>query len=176
MEEEIVRIPAERVKILLGKEGQTRKLIERKCRVKLKVNSEGEVNIGGESTEVFFAKDVIIAIGRGFNPGKALKLTKPEYQFFLFHLKDYLSTDKAMTRIKGRIIGEDGKMKKEIESATESDLSIYGNTVGMISKLDSIGYAQDAVGMLINGAKHASVYNYLRRAKRRILESRLKGE
>ena len=175
MEEEIIRIPAERVKVLLGKEGKTRKLIEKKCKIKLKVDSEGEVSITGESTEIFFAKDVITAIGRGFNPQKALKLVKPDYQFYLFRLKDYLHTDKAITRIKGRIIGENGKMKEEIENATESDLSIYGNTVGVISKLDSIRYAQEAVEMLINGAKHASVYNYLGRARKRILEGRLRG-
>ncbi len=176
MEEEIVRIPAERVKILLGKDGKTKELIEKKCNIKLKVDSEGEVDMRGESTDIFFSRDVIIAIGRGFNPKKALKLVKPDYHFFLFRLKEYLPTEKAIKRIKGRIIGEDGKMKEEIETATESDLSIYGNTVGIISKLDSIGYAQEAVGMLINGAKHTSVLNYLAKARKRILESRLKGE
>ncbi len=174
--EEIVKIPEERVNVLLGKEGRTKRLIEKKCRIKLRVDPEGEVNISGESAEVFFAKDIIIAIGRGFNPRKALKLINSDYQFYLFHLKDYLFTDKAIKRIKGRIIGEEGKMRKEIENSTDSELSIYGNTVGIISKIDSITFAKEALEMLINGARHASVYNYLARAKRRILESRLKGE
>lgn len=175
MEEEIVRIPAERVKVLIGPNGKTKELIEKKCNIKLDINSEGEVVIRGESTDVFFSKDVIIAIGRGFNPQKAMKLINPDYQLYLFHLKEYLSTDKAIKRIKGRVIGENGKMKEEIENATDSYLSIYGNTVGIISKVDSIGYAQEAVEMLIKGAKHASAYNYLARVRRRILESRLKG-
>ena len=176
MEEEVIRIPAERVKILVGKDGKTKELIEKKCRVELKVDKEGEVDIKGESAEVFFAKDVILAIGRGFNPQKALKLLNPDYQLHIFHLKEYLSTEKAIKRIKGRIIGEDGKMKEEIEDATDSYLSVFGNTVGIISKIDSIVYAQEVVEMLINGAKHASAYNYLGRARKRILESRLKGD
>jgi ribosomal RNA assembly protein len=176
MEEEIIRIPAERIKVLLGKEGKTKELIEKKCKIKIRADREGEVSIKGESADVFFAKDVIIAIGRGFNPAKALKLIKPDYQFYLFRLKEYLPTEKAIKRIKGRIIGEDGKMKEEIERATDSHLSIYGNSVGVISKIDSIIYAQEVVEMLINGAKHASAYRYLAKAKRRIMESRLKGE
>jgi len=174
--EEVIRIPAERVKILVGKDGKTKELLEKKCRVEIKIDREGDVDIEGESTEVFFAKDVVLAIGRGFNPQKALKLLNPDYQLYIFHLKEYLSTEKAIKRIKGRIIGENGKTKGEIEDATDSYLSVYGNTVGIISKLDSIGYAQEAVGMLIHGAKHASAYNYLRRARKRILESRLRGK
>jgi len=176
MEKEIVKIPAERVKVLIGPEGKTKKTIEKRCRITLDVGSEGEVTIGGESADIFFSKDVIIAIGRGFNPQKALKLVKLEYQFFLFHLKEYLPTDKAIKRIKGRIIGEKGRMKEEIEQATGSDISVYGNTVGIISKMDSISYAQEAVEMLINGMMHSSVYGYLARAKRRIMEGRLRGE
>ncbi len=173
--EEIIRIPAERVRVLLGTEGKTKSQIEKKCKIKLAVDREGEVRISGESADVFFARDVIIAIGRGFEPKKALKLTNPDYQFYLFRLKEYLPTDKAIKRVKGRIIGENGKMKEEIENATDSDLCIHGNTVGIISKIDSIEYAKEAVDMLISGAKHSTVYGYLGRAKRRIFEERLRG-
>lgn len=175
MEEEIVRIPAERVKVLLGKEGQTKELIEKKCGIRLKVDAEGEITITGESENVFFYKDIIKAIGRGFNPQKALKLTKSDYQFYLFHLKEHLNGEKAIKRIKGRIIGHDGKMREEIESAAQCDLSVFGNTVAIIAPMDSMPYAKEAVGMLIKGAKHSTVYAFLGKARRRIMESRLKG-
>jgi len=173
--EEIVKIPAERIKILLGKDGKTKETIEKKCKIKLKVDPEGEVHISGESENVFLYKDVVVAIGRGFNPKKAMKLANPEYQFYLFHLKEHVPTEKAVKRIKGRIIGHEGKMREEIEQATESYLSVFGNTVGIIAKMDSMEYAKEAVEMLINGAKHSSVYGVLGKAKRRILEGRLKG-
>jgi len=176
MEEEIVRIPAERVKILLGKDGQTKELIEKKCSITLKVDSEGEVGIKGESENVFLYKDVIIAIGRGFNPQKALKLANPDYQLYLFHLKEHLPNEKAIKRIKGRIIGQEGKMRGEIEHATECDLSVFGNTVGIIAKMDTLEYAKEAVEMLINGAKHSTIYSVLAKSKRKIMENRLKGQ
>ena len=176
MEEEIVRIPAERVKILLGKDGETKELIEKKCNITLKVDAEGEVDIKGESENLFLYKDVIIAIGRGFNPQKALKLVDHDYQFYLFHLKEYLSSEKAIKRVKGRIIGQEGKMRKEIEHAAECDLSVFGNTVGIIARMDTLDYAKEAVEMLINGAMHSTVYTVLGKAKRKILESRLKGQ
>ncbi len=176
MEEEIVRIPAERVKVLLGKDGKMKELIEKKCGIRLKVDAEGEVTISGESENIFFYKDVITAVGRGFNPQKALKLTNPDYQFYLFHLKEYLSGDKAIKRIKGRIIGQDGKMREEIESATQCYLSVFGNTVGIIATIDTIEYAKEAVQMIINGTTHSSVYAFLGKARRRIIESKLKGK
>lgn len=175
MEEEIIRIPAERVKILLGKDGKTKASIEKKCELEIEVDSEGEVRIKGESENLFFYKDIIIAIGRGFNPKKAMKLLKPDYQLLLVRLKDHLSTEKAIKRIKGRIIGQDGKMREEIENATQSDISVFGNTVGIIASFDTLEYAREAVEMLIRGAKHSSVYGFLGKARRRIMEGRLKG-
>ncbi|NYZ77412.1 RNA-processing protein [Candidatus Micrarchaeota archaeon] len=173
--EEIVRIPAERVRALMGPGSGTKELIEKKCNVKLSMSTEGEVVINGESADVFFSKDIIIAIGRGFEPSVALKLTKEDYHFHLIHLKEYLSSEKAITRIKGRIIGENGKMKEEMESATESDISIYGNTVAIISKMDSMEYAKEAIELLISGANHSTVYAYLARARRKIFDERLRA-
>ena len=170
---EIVRIPTERIKALAGDNGKTKELIEKKCNVKLAVDEEGEVEITGDSTDIFFAKDVVKAIGRGFEPRDALRIVDDNYQFELIDLKEILRNDKAMTRIKGRIIGEKGKMKTEIEAATESVIAVYGYTVGIISKMDTMGYAKEAITRLIEGAEHANVFNYLAKAKKDILVSRL---
>lgn len=173
---EMIKIPEKRVASLLGKDGKTIKEIEKKCMVRLKVSGDGEVGIEGETADIFFAKDVIKAIGRGFEPRDAMRLIDENWQFLLIDLKDYLSTDKALKRIKGRIIGEDGKMKSEIENATESKISVYGSTVGIISKMDTIGYAETAVMKLISGAQHSSVINYLGKVKKELLAERLRGK
>ena len=173
--EEVIRIPSERIKVLIGEKGETKKMLEKKCKVKLDVSSEGEVQLTGESAELYFAKDVIIAIGRGFNPRMAIKILGHDYQFYLLHLRDYLKSDNAIKRIKGRIIGEKGAMKKEIENAADCRLSVYGNTVGIIAKTDSVEYAREAVEKLIRGSKHASVYRYLGSVRRRLMEDRLRG-
>jgi len=172
---EVLRIPERRVPALIGVEGKTKKKVEKLCNVKLNISGEGEVEIEGESADVFFATDVIKAIGRGFEPKDALMLVKEDYQFFLIDLKEHTGNDRAVKRIKGRIIGEKGKVKKEIEQATESKISVYGNTVGIISKIDTIEYAKEAVSMLIQGARHSRVYGYLGGVRRKIMGERLRG-
>ena len=170
---EIVRIPTERLKALIGEQGKTKSLIEKKCSVKLDVDEDGEVRISGDSADIFFAKDVVKAVGRGFEPRDALRIANDSYQFELIDLKDVLKNEKAITRIKGRIIGEKGKMKSEIEAATESVIAVYGYTVGIIARLDTMEYAREAVMRLVDGAEHMSVYNYIAKAKKDILVSRL---
>lgn len=171
---ELVKIPSERVKFLLGDHGETKKAIEEKCKVSLNLNEEGEVEVIGETADVFFAKDVVKAIGRGFGPQDALKLSSDNFVLFIVNLKEHLPNEKTITRIKGRVIGEKGRMKKEIEAATESILSVYGNTIGIIAKIDTMEYAKDAILKIIDGAEHSSVYVYLSKARRQILGERLK--
>ncbi len=170
---EIVRIPIERVKIMIGEEGKTKQLIEEKCKIKLDIDSEGEVIIEGESAEIFFAKDVVKAIGRGFDPHDALRIVNDNYQFELIDLKDELKNEKQITRVKGRIIGEKGKMKTEIQIATESVISVYGYTVGVISRIDTMEFALEAIRRIINGSELTKIYDYLAVSKREILKNRL---
>ncbi|MDO8553600.1 MAG: KH domain-containing protein [Candidatus Micrarchaeota archaeon] len=172
---EIIKIPTDRVSALVGNNGEIKKIIEAKCIVKLNIASDGEVEIDGETANIFFAKDVVKAIGRGFKVHDALKILDEDFNFFLIDLDQYVKSDKAIIRIRGRIIGEEGTMKTEIEAATDSYLSIYGDTVGIISKIDSMEYAKEAVFMLIEGAQHASVFAYLAKAKQQIIGARLRN-
>ncbi|MEW6035761.1 MAG: KH domain-containing protein [Candidatus Micrarchaeota archaeon] len=172
---EIIRIPAERVKALLGKDGATRKKIESRCNVRLDVDPEGEVEIDGDPADVFFVRDIVKAIGRGFTPEAALRLMGHDYGLYVISLKEIISSENAMTRLKGRVIGERGKVKAQIEEATDAYVSVYGNTISIIAKIDTMEYAKEAVGMLIDGARHTTVLAYLAKAKREIMESRLKG-
>ncbi|MFH0737695.1 MAG: KH domain-containing protein [Candidatus Micrarchaeota archaeon] len=172
---EFVRIPAERVKALLGPDGSVKKRIEAKCNVRLQADPEGEIEIIGDPADVFFARDVVKAIGRGFTPEAALRLLGNDFGFYVVSLKEIIHSENAMTRLKGRVIGENGKIKTAIEEATDCYLSIYGNTIAIIAKIDSMEYAKEAIGLLIDGARHTSVLGYLAKAKREIMESRLKG-
>ncbi|MBI5227719.1 RNA-processing protein [Candidatus Micrarchaeota archaeon] len=172
---EIVRIPTERIGVLIGEKGATKAVIEKKCNVRLNIDEEGDVEIDGESTETFFAKDVVKAMGRGFTPHEALKLIEHDYNLYIIQLKELIGSDKAIIRLKGRVIGENGRMKGDIESATESIVCIYGNTIGIIARIDTMDRAKEAIMMLLDGAPHAVVINYLAKARREIMESRLKG-
>ena len=172
---EILKIPAERVKALTGENGATKRLLEKKCNVELVIDRDGDVELVGEASDIFFAKDVVKAIGRGFAPEHALKLLDHDFGLYIIPLKDIATSDKALVRLKGRVIGENGKIKSRIEEATDSYLSIYGSTVGIISRIDSMEYAKEAVNMILEGARHSTVLVYLSKAQRGLMESRLKG-
>lgn len=162
---EYLKIPKERVPILIGQEGKTKRGIENKCKVDLIISSDGGVNIeakdeGGLSE--WRAKEIIHAIGRGFNPKYAMLLSREEYGFELINLYDILKRkDSEVRRVKSRIIGEQGKARKTIETLTDTKMSIYGRTVGIIGYDSNIELAKKAIEMILNGAKHPSVYKFL---------------
>jgi ribosomal RNA assembly protein len=142
--------------------------------VELKI-IEGEVDITGNAADIFFATEIVKAIGRGFEPRKALLLLKEDFMLHLIHLRELASTEKAIVRLKGRVIGEDGRIKTMIEESTDCFLSVYGNTIGIIAKSDTIEYTKEAVSMILNGSRHSSVLSYLSKSKRKILESRFRS-
>ncbi|MBN2121864.1 RNA-processing protein [Candidatus Micrarchaeota archaeon] len=172
---EMLRIPHDRMGELLGKDGENKKKIENHFNVKIIIRDEGEVTIEGDSADTFFAKDVVAAIGRGFSIDDAVKLFKDEYAFVLIDLREHFGTERALTRMKGRIIGEGGKIKKEIEAATESMISVYGHTVAIIAPAENMGFAKEAIGKIIDGAPHTAVLNYLHGVRERIFAMKLKG-
>lgn len=172
---EIVRIPEERVGELMGKDGENKKRIEEHYGVKITVKDEGEVTIEGEGADTFFAKDVVKAIGRGFSIDEAVKLFKDDCLFHVIDLKDQLSSDNARKRMKGRVIGEKGKIKKEIENATDSSICIYGHTIAVIAPDDTMEFAKEAIFKILDGAPHTTVLNYLRAVREKKLALKLKG-
>ncbi len=170
---QIVKIPSERVKTLLGTSGETKDYLEQRMQVTLTVESEGEVVISGESIDEFIAKDIVKAVGRGFDPSIALKLLSDSYGFKLIDLRDYESSPKAIHRIMGRVIGEKGRTKEIIKEEVEADIACYGHTVGVISKLEMLDYALNAIFKLIEGSPHANVYAYLEKCRRKIKEDEI---
>jgi len=102
-------------------------------------------------------------------------LLNPEQTFYLISLRELDLTDKTITRIKGRIIGEDGRIKLAIEESTDSFVSVYGSTIGIISNVETVHYAKEAISMIINGSQHSSVLAYLSKAKREILDAKFRN-
>ena len=172
---QVVKIPTERVSSLCGKDNSSLEMLMRICKVTIIPDPDGEIEIEGEAVDEFFAKDVVKAIGRGFDPNTALKLLKDNYVLKIINLREFVHSRDSISRIKSRIIGTEGKTKKIIEADAECDLSIYGHTVGIISTLETIDLAVSAVVKLIEGANHSGVYSYLEKARRRLKEDRLKG-
>ena len=76
------------------------------------------------------------------------------------------STDQ-MERIKGRIIGEKGKARTNMENLTSTLISIYGKTVSIIGSPNQLKNTIDAISSLSSGSMHGSVYSKLEAVKRR---------
>lgn len=171
---QIVKIPTDRVKSILGESGETKEYLEKRMGVALNVDSDGAVEITGESLEEFIAKDIVKAIGRGFEPAVALKLLSDEYGFKLIDLRDYSNSRESQHRIMARIIGEKGRTKEIIKEEVGAFVACFGHTVGIVSRLETLDYALEAVFKLISGSNHASVYAYLEKCRRKIKEEEIR--
>ena len=174
-----LRIPKDRIAVLIGKEGKIKKEIEAETKTKIQVDSkEGDVYISGEDAlGLYSCREVITAISRGFNPEVARLLLKSDYVFELIDLKDYAGKSKDMLlRIKGRVIGSEGRTRSLIEELSEAQICVYGKTIGIIGPSESTSTAREAVERLLKGSPHASVYKFLEKKRRELKRGRLIGE
>ncbi|MDD3888226.1 MAG: KH domain-containing protein, partial [Patescibacteria group bacterium] len=157
-----VKIPEDRVGVLIGKEGSVKKQIEKTFRAKIEINSDGLVLMTGkDSLDLYTCEKVIKAIGRGFNPEIALLLKNEDYDFELVNINDYTKSQNDFDRLRGRVIGKEGASRDLIEKKTQTYIVIYGKTVGIIGKLEMVEIAFNAVEMLLKGARHPTVFNYI---------------
>jgi len=163
-----VKIPGERVAILIGKEGSTKKKIEDQSGCELDVTAEGSVRILGKDAIALFAtREIVRAIGRGFNPNIALELLKTDYILEIISLKDVVGKSKSsIERLKGRIIGRAGKSRAILEDFTGTKTSVYGKTVGIIGEAMAVTLAHQAISMLLSGAMHKSVFKFLEKRRK----------
>ena len=161
------KIPKERIAVLIGKDGITKKQIESTTNIKLKIDSkEGDVFLEGEDAlGLYSAREVVKAIGRGFNPEIALLLLKQDYMFEMINMLDYVKSKNQMIRLKGRVIGAEGRSRKTIEELTETYISVYGKTIGIIGFSENVAIAKKAVESLLSGSPHSSVYKWLEKRR-----------
>lgn len=166
-----LKIPKERIAILVGTKGEVKKLIEKKANVSLEIDSaEGDVLIKGEeSLNLYVVTDVVKAIGRGFSPKVAINLLDDRYMLDIIDVTDYTGkSQKDKIRLRGRVIGREGKSRTMIENITNTKISVYGKTVGVLGEVENVAMARKAVDMLLSGAPHGNVYRWLENKKREI--------
>ena len=168
-----VRIPKDRVGVLVGPDGRVKRHIEEKLSVELQVESEsgGVTAVLNEKANdpslLFKVKDIVTAIGRGFSPEHAFRLIRDEDAIFdMIDLRETFGRSEAdIKRVKGRIIGMNGKTRRLIEELTDADVIVYGHTIGIIGTFEQVTAARSAVQMLIDGSQHHSVYKFLQRKR-----------
>jgi ribosomal RNA assembly protein len=171
--EKIIRIPVDRVGALIGKSGKVKSQIEKSCFVKLNIDSEtGEIEIVSDGLidqiQPFKAVEIVTAIGRGFSPQNAMKLMGEEYSLHVIDLRDFAGkSPQQIERIKGRIIGEGGRARTNMENLTDTSICVYGKTVSIIGEPTQIKLAISAISSISNGSKHGAVYGRLEESRKK---------
>lgn len=165
-----LKIPKNRIAVLIGKSGSTKKDIEENTETKININSqEGDILIEGEDAlKLHTCKDMITAIGRGFNPEYAKLLLKQDYAMELINLNEYSSNQNSRLRLKGRVIGQEGKTRKYIESLTLTYIVVQGKTICIIGEIQRAVYARRAVEQLLKGSAHKNVYRWLEQMMKQV--------
>ena len=98
----LIRLPLERVAVLIGPKGSTKKKIENLTDCKLLIDSQsGDVILVAEEEledpiSLWKARDMIKAIGRGFSPPKAYQINNPGWGFA--NTKDVFAFDSKSER------------------------------------------------------------------------------
>jgi ribosomal RNA assembly protein len=164
-----VKVPDDRIGVLIGRGGETMREIEERAEVRLDIDSEsGNVRIEtvGDPVTALKGPDIVKAIGRGFAPEDALELLEDEMMMF-----DVIDIDAAarnrndLRRQKGRLIGEDGRTRELMEELTGASVAIYGSTLGVIGGPQQVEAVREAAEMILDGAPHGSVYSFLERKR-----------
>ncbi len=178
--EQIVKMPQDRIGVLVGKGGEVKSRVEEQCLVTISVDSEtGDVHVASagdvSNTEPFKAVNIITAIARGFSPQRAFRLLEEDTILEVIDLREYVGKSRrALTRIRGRIIGFNGKSRRLIEELTGAGVSIYGHTAAIIGTAGETRAAADAVKKLASGSAHRSVYKNLQKVRTQAKIDRLK--
>lgn len=166
-----VKIPRERVGALIGKNGETKGMIEKRTETKLSIDSEeGDVQIDSTHSSDpaigLSVLNVVTAIGRGFSPERAMLLLDESYLLEVLDIRDYVGKKQEhVMRMRARVIGSHGKTRSIIEELTGALISVYGNTVSIIGNSLQMNVAHRALDMLLCGSEHAAVYQFLERMR-----------
>lgn len=176
-----VKVPKSRIGALIGSNASTKEFIEKELGVQLEVDSESgnvQINLPPETADpstLFRAKEIVLAIGRGFSPEKARRLLDDEEAMLLvIDLRTFVGkSEPDIKRLSGRIIGREGKTRRLIEELTDTYVSVSGHTISIIGAVEEAEIARQAIEMFILGRLHTSVYKFLYAKKRELKKKQM---
>jgi ribosomal RNA assembly protein len=175
-----IKIPEERIGVLVGPGGTMKHLIEEKTKTTLEIDSEtGTVSIASaeDPLQGLRVLDLVKAIGRGFSPERALSILDDEMLMLdVLDLSRLVGTRNDMARIKGRIIGKDGRSREIMERLTGAKVSVYGKTVAILGYPEQNRVARTAIEMLLDGAPHGNVYGFLEKKHQELAREELREQ
>jgi len=138
---------------------KNKKQLEKELDVKI-TNRGKEVYVEGKAVDEYDAGQIIDALNFGFPFSHAMSIRRDEFLFEIINIKDH-TRRKDLVRIRGRIIGTEGRAKKTIENLTNSIIVINQNQIAIIVNALHLDVAIQAIISILQGAKHANVFTYL---------------
>ena len=160
--------------MLIGKGGETRRMLEEACGATLEIDSKsGEVmaDWGEGSVDPIVrmkVPDVIVAIGRGLAPKRAVQLIQDEVFLKMYDIREWVGKQPNQTRrMRSRLIGRNGRIRSLIEEISRCELAIYGSTVLVIGDEDGIALAAPAIEGILRGSEHSTILHGLEQDRKR---------
>ena len=164
------KLPLDRIGVLIGHDGRVKEEIMKRTNTRITIDSKtGTVIIEPASSsttalQLMKARDIVRAIAYGFSPERAFRLLDEDQILIIIDLRQYVGDrPNHLQRVKGRIIGEEGKARRTIEEVTGTYISIYRDYVAIIGDYESANIAKEAIEMLVQGRQHSTVYRFLER-------------
>jgi ribosomal RNA assembly protein len=174
-----LRIPKSRIAVVIGPEGSIKRQLEKTTKISISIDSNDGLVIL-EATDdcedplaVWKARDIVQAIGRGFSPQRAFSLIDDDIYLRIINLEEFGNTPNQIRRLKGRVIGQGGKTRRNIEELTDTYVAIMGNTISIIGEADNQQVAVNAIVRLLRGAEHSTVNRYLNTQRRKMKKRRV---
>ncbi len=170
----LARVPKNRIAVLIGKGGQTRKMLEDASGAKLDIDSKtGEVMAEWQEEPDPIVRmkmpDVVLAIGRGLAPGRAVQLIQDDIFLRMYDIREWVGRQPNQTRrMRSRLIGRNGRIRSLIEEISNCEMAIHGSTVLVIGDQDGIALAAPAIEGILRGSEHSTVLHGLEQDRKRL--------
>lgn len=145
---------------------QTAECIERHShgRVNVEIDEQsGTVEITGRNAlEERLAADVFRAVRYGFDIEEAVALLDEDrLRLDTVDITRFTRNDGDCRRLKGRVIGKDGRTRELLEELTGATVVVHDKQVSAIGEHRALEAVRRAVAMLLNGCPHSAVYEFL---------------
>ena len=113
--------------------------------------------------------DVMLAIGRGLAPSRAVQLIRDEIFLRMYDIREWVGRQPNQTRrMRSRLIGRNGRIRSLIEEISNCEMAIHGSTVLVIGDQDGIALAAPAIEGILRGSEHSTVLHGLEQDRKRL--------
>lgn len=169
----LARIAKDRIGVLIGKGGDTKRAIEEEAGCQLHIDSDsGEISAhwNDDSDPIIRLKmpDLIRAIGRGMSPNRAIQLLDDNVHLRMYDIREWVGRQpNQIRRMRGRVIGRDGRIRELVEELSGVEIVVYRSTILVVGDIESLSVGSAAVERLLGGAEHGTVLKFLEKEKRR---------